>query len=168
MNAIAKPMTEGSAMSSDDWCTPKWLCELLGEFDLDPCGNERSRVHATRDCGPWRAKSWPGGPANQIDGLTYDWQDCSVFCNPPYSNVMPWAQKLAAHEGPWCALLKLDPSTKWWATLMSANPTFAPFKKRIKFEGEPNMTANFPSVLVYRAWEPSKALREHLWMRGWQ
>lgn len=143
-------------MNSDDWCTPKWLAELLGPFDLDPCSNELSHVqakltfegHGDHDCGdtaPWGKRT-------------------SVFCNPPYSNVLPWALRLVDHAGPWCALVKLDPTTKWWATLMTANPTVAPFRKRIKFEGDKNMTANFPSVLVYSAWRPSAELRKHLWL----
>ena len=85
-------------------------------------------------------------------------------CNPPYSNVGPWAARLVAHDGPWVALVKLDPTTKWWATLMSTMPTVACFRKRIKFEGAQTMTANFPSVLVYSAWRPPAALRPHLWL----
>lgn len=153
-----KPMTNGSALSSDDWVTPKWIAESLGHFDLDPCSNGRSHIRAS----VWCALDHP--IEEQRNGLAYDWSGQSVFCNPPYSNVLPWATKLAEHEGPWCALVKLDPTTRWWATLMSANPQVAPFRKRIKFEGTPDMTANFPSVLVYRNWSPSRALAEYLWI----
>jgi hypothetical protein len=155
-------MSKGSEQSSDSWCTPKWLCDLLGEFDLDPCSNERSHLQAfmrlTGDSGA------QGDGMCNVDGLAIAWETQSVYCNPPYSNVMPWAAKLAAHDGPWCALLKLDPTTKWWATLMSASPTFAPFRKRIKFEGDKAMTANFPSVLVFKRWYPSDELAKHLWL----
>lgn len=144
-------------MSTDEWCTPKWLAEALGPFDLDPCSNASSHIKSlTR-----KALSLPA-PDN--DGIAWDWLGLSVFCNPPYSNPLPWARKLAAHDGPWCALLKLDPSTKWWAALMEAAPVVAPFRKRLKFEGEKSMTANFPSVLVYSAWRPSAALVPHLWL----
>lgn len=152
-------MIDGSALSSDEWTTPKWLCELLGPFDVDPCFNFRSHV---------LYRVLVMGPDFGSDGLNEQWDSAwSVYCNPPYSNVMPWAAKLAAHDGPWCALLKLDPTTKWWATLMTANPTIAPFKKRIKFEGDKAMTANFPSVLVYRRWAPSDELAQHLWIARW-
>lgn len=159
MTAIAKarPMVEGSSLSSDEWCTPKWLCELLGTFDLDPASNTRSNVAAHRWCGPDHAFG------QMRDGLSFDWSG-SVFVNPPFSNVMPWAQKLAAHDGPWCALIKLDPSTRWYAALMVPGVTVAPFKKRLKFEGDKDMTANFPCALVYRAWAPSRELAEHLWI----
>lgn len=137
--------------ATDEWCTPASLASLLGEFDLDPCSNASSHIQARNR---WTIA---------VDGLTTCWSG-SVFCNPPYSNVMPWAERLAAHSGPWCALLKLDPTTRWWATLMQANPTVSPFKKRIKFEGAQAMTANFPSVLVYSAWRPSAELAAHLWI----
>lgn len=147
-------------VSTDDWCTPKWLAELLGWFDLDPCSNGKSHVVSDHRCQLDHEQG--------VDGLTADWSGFghvySVFCNPPYSNVGPWAAKLRDHAGPWCALLKLDPTTKWWATLMEAVPTVTPFRKRIKFEGDKAMKANFPSVLVYSAWRPSAELRSHLWL----
>lgn len=164
---------------TDDWCTPKWLADALGPFDLDPCSNISSHVRASTMV-QLEAVDLTRGEDRlsldeicaferrtrtvQGDGLAYDWKRNSVFVNPPYSNVGPWASKLAAHDGPWVALVKLDPTTKWWATLMSASPTVAPFRKRIKFEGPQSMTANFPSVLIYSAWRPPAALRPHLWL----
>ena len=162
MNAIAKPMVPGSELTSDDWCTPSWLTDLLGKFDLDPCWNPRSTVNA-------RVAVGKVGPTYAEDGcgLEYEWGKCSVFVNPPYSNVLPWATKLALHGGAWCALVKLDPTTRWFDTLMSANPIIAPFRKRITFAGEKPMTANFPSVLVFKRWWPSDELAAHLWLPRW-
>lgn len=154
--AVARPMAAGSTSTSDQWRTPKWLCDLLGQFDVDVCGSPRSHVTS------WLAFRLEDG----VDGLKKKW-DGQVFCNPPYSNVMPWAERLAAHDDGWCALVKLDPTTKWWATLMSANPQVAMFRKRIKFEGDRDMTANFPSALIYRAWSPSRELEQHLWIARW-
>ncbi len=163
MVAIEKtrPMIEGSTLSSDEWCTPKWLCDLLGPFDLDPCSNPRSHVDALETC--WFGSTIP----SHRDGLTFDWGTRSTWVNPPYSNVGPWAVKLAAHQGPWCALLKNDSTTRWYAALMSANPIVAPFRRRLKFEGDRAMTANFPSMLVYKRWAPSDELAEHLWVGRW-
>lgn len=146
---------------TDNWCTPKWLTELLGCFDLDPCSNKHSTVLAHDCC------SLDDERETHRDGLAFDWSTRSVFVNPPYSNPLPWAQKLANHAGPWCALVKLDPSTRWWAALMEADPVVAPFRKRIRFEmpgDSRGMTANFPSVLVYSAWKPSAELAAHLWL----
>jgi hypothetical protein len=86
MIANARPMTAGSAISSDDWCTPKWLCGLLGRFDFDPCSNERSHVQA--DC-------LMSGGGDHDCGLSMSWGRASIFVNPPYSNVTPWAVKHA-------------------------------------------------------------------------
>jgi len=148
-------------MGTDDWCTPKWIADLVGSFDLDPCSNTRSHIIAGATC------SLDHADEERRDGLACDWSDSSVWCNPPYSGVMPWARKLTEHAGPWCALLKLDPTTKWWVELMRSMPTVAPLRKRVRFEGapgEPTMTANFPSVLVYSAWRPSRELAAHLWL----
>jgi len=155
----AEKITAHPSEGFDGWCTPRCLADALGPFDLDPCSNARSHIKAGLDYGRHAAPPFD-------DGLAQDWHG-SVFVNPPYSDVGPWAAKLAAYNGPWVALLKLDPTTRWWATLMSAAPTVAPFRKRIKFETDmpgPGMTANFPSVLVYSAWRPPAALREHLWL----
>jgi hypothetical protein len=142
-------------VSTDEWCTPKWLAEALGPFDLDPCSNTSSHIQADLRL---------TGEGDHDDGLSYPWGVLSVFCNGPYSNPLPWCEKLRDHRGPWCALWKLDPSTKWWAALMEATPTVAPFRKRLRFEGDKAMTANFPSVLVYSAWRPPAALMPHLWL----
>ena len=147
-------------IDSDSWCTPKELADELGYFDLDPCSNHRSHIQAGETCALDHALE-----ANR-DGLAFDWTHRSVFMNHPYSNSMPWARKLAAHAAPWCALVKLDPSTRWWAELMSALPVVAPFRHRVRFErpDKPPLTANFPSALVFRRWWPSKALAGRLWM----
>lgn len=150
-------------MSTDDWCTPRWLAELLGCFELDPCGNAKSHVKANIECRLDHTDATDPQHARR-DGLAYDWGWSSVFVNPPYSRPMPWCERLRVHEGPWVALLKLDPTTRWWSALMAASPTVAPFRKRIKFEGQQSMTANFPSVLVYSAWRPNTELRAHLWL----
>lgn len=154
-----------ASFDSDSWVTPAALAESLGVFDLDPSSNARSHITAAATCSlDGLSKCCVGR-----DGLALTWGG-SVFCNPGYSNVMPWARKLAAHDGPWCALLKLDPTTRWWAALMTASPTVAPFRKRIRFESGTgkDMTANFPSVLVYSAWRPQVALRSWLWLAGYQ
>jgi hypothetical protein len=142
-------------VSTDEWNTPKWLADALGDFDMDPCSNDASHISSTNR------------HTEKTNGLEWEWTG-SVFVNPPYSNPLPWCQRLAEHKAPWCALLKLDPTTKWWAALMQANPTIAPFRRRLKFEGEQSMTANFPSVLVWNRWKPSRDLAAHLWMQEWR
>ena len=144
-------------MSTDEWCTPKHIAEALGPFTTDPCSNKRSWIEAT-----WRYRL-DNHDEECRDGLQAAWRG-SVFLNFPYSKPLPWCERARDHAGPWVVLAKLDPTTKWWAVLMEAMPTVAPFRKRLKFEGEQSMTANFPSVLVYSAWRPPAALVPHLWL----
>jgi hypothetical protein len=74
--------------TSDDYYTPPFIFEALGvQFDLD--------VSAPPGGVPWV----PATRSLSIidDGLTTDWLG-RVWCNPPYSNVTPWAKKLILHN----------------------------------------------------------------------
>ncbi len=142
---------------SDSWNTPRWIADLVGEFDIDPASSPGSHIKAKR-----RLMLESGD-----DGLTAEWAG-SCWVNPPYSKPLPWCERLRDHSGPWCALVKLDPTTRSWAALMEIGPTIAPFRKRIRFEGPKAMTANFPSVLVWSCWRPPAALRPHLWLPTYQ
>lgn len=140
-------------MSSDSWCTPKKLARVLGVFDLDPCSNPRSHVRAKR------TYSLEKGD----DGLKEEWKG-SVFVNGPYSDPKPWCLRLAAHDGPWCSLWKLDPTTKWFKILIDAGANWGPFKRRLCFEKEGKIlaSANFPSVLIYKSWQPPPGVQDLL------
>ena len=86
---------------SDDWLTPPWLLEQLGEFDLDPC------------CPP----SMPWRTAKRMltlddDGLHADWSG-RVWLNPPYSEILPWVAKLARH-GHGMLLVFARTDTSWF------------------------------------------------------
>lgn len=142
-------------VSSDSWCTDTWLARALGRFATDPCSNPRSLITADRHL----------SLENGDDGLVAEW-GWSVFCNPPYSDPLPWAKRLASHHGAWVALVKSDPSTRWYAMLKLACTADAPFNHRLRF-GRPDkrpMTANFPSHLFWRWWEPTAELATHLWL----
>lgn len=146
--------------ASDEWCTPAYLAAELGVFYLDPCSNSRSHVIALKKYG----LEW------NTDGLKELWTG-SVFCNPPYSNVRPWADRLRDYEGAWAALVKLDPTTKWWREGFFGGthnlPDWAPFNERIKFErpDKPPLTANFPCALIWNnGYTPSPALFRRLFL----
>lgn len=91
--------------TSDDYYTPPFIFNALGvQFDLD--------VSAPPNGVPWI-------PAKQFltiieDGLTTQWVG-RVWCNPPYSNVTPWAKKLISH-GDGIALVQMTKSA--WFNLM--------------------------------------------------
>lgn len=133
-------------MSRDSWCTPKWLADKLGYFDLDPCSNERSHVNA--------AVRLDGSPGK--DGLAWPIvRGDKVFVNPPYSRgqVSRWVDRYADH---WDAtfLLRWDPSTAWFRSLMRrVGFVFFP-KDRIEFEPPPGVAASsnpFPHALYFTA-----------------
>lgn len=112
----------------DSWCTPPWLTDLLPEVDLDPCSNNRSTVKARQTYDLSRHE----------DGLKLEWAG-RVFCNCPYGNPLPWAQKLDASPlVTACAfLINADPSTKWWRLLASRLTHALFFTKRIQFVPPP-------------------------------
>lgn len=139
--------------STDAQCTPRDLALALGRFDLDVASNPRSHIQAERAFMLERGE----------DGLAEAWSG-SLWCNGPYSDPLPWCQRLRAHGGPWASLWKLDTTTAWFAELMAAGATWAPFRKRLRFERAGNCgSADFASVLVWKDWKPSKAVLAMLW-----
>ena len=75
-------------MTTDDHYTPPFIFEALGvEFDMD--------VSAPVGGVPWI----PAKRSLSIidDGLATEWVG-RVWCNPPYSKITPWANKLLSHQ----------------------------------------------------------------------
>lgn len=77
---------QSARMGKDEWLTPPWLLERLGEFDLDPCSpivrpwDTAKRHYSVRD-----------------NGLTQPWSG-RVWLNPPYGlEAARWLQRLADH-----------------------------------------------------------------------
>lgn len=75
----------GVDVDADTWLTPRFILDSLGAFDLDPC--------ATAQNPKWVA---PKCYTAVDDGLNQPWSG-RVFCNPPYSNTIPWVHKCADH-----------------------------------------------------------------------
>lgn len=139
---------------SDTWCTERELARQLGHFSTDPCSNARSHIRCEQSYMLERNEN----------GLERAW-GWSVFVNGPYSDPLPWCLRLAKHDGPGVCLWKLDPTTEWFSTLIMAGYSWAPFRKRLRFErpDKPPLTANFPSVLAWRDWTPGAELAARLW-----
>jgi hypothetical protein len=106
--------TDSVQATSDDCYTPRWVFDAMGlRFDLDvaaPVG------------GPWHV------PCDRYftaadDGLAQPW-DGLVWCNPPYSNYAPWADRFARHER--IALMGiLLPEVLWFPTVFNASDAVA-------------------------------------------
>ena len=150
---MSRPNVHGGSGDPDrgTWCTPAWLAELIGKFDLDPCSNSRSHVRATV------RRALEDGD----DGLDPDWllsplvvNGPRVFVNPPYENgsVPRWIAGYAHTR--FCFLLRFDPSTDWFADLYRRSELVAvPRGRRINFEPPPGVRASsntFPHALFYR------------------
>lgn len=88
----------------DEWYTPKWLFDSLGlKFDIDVC----SPVDTTYSNVPAKKRF-----NINDDGLAQKWEG-TVWCNPPYSNSEPWANKMIDHgDG---LLLTHIPMNALWA-----------------------------------------------------
>jgi hypothetical protein len=86
-------------------CTPKWLLDRLGEFDLDP---------AAADPRPWDCARISISKAD--DGLSQPWPaGARVFLNPPFNRyeVGRWIERLAEH-GHGIALLHARCEAAWF------------------------------------------------------
>jgi hypothetical protein len=142
------------------WCTPRWLTELIGRVDLDPCGNERSHVLADRTI------MWARGE----DGLAGDAVDSEevVFVNPPYGpgQVMRWVKRYRGYR--FMFLLRWDPSTEWFAELLPRTTHVWFADRRVDFEPPPRIRCSnnpFPHGLYLR--NPDQELLTRLVTRGW-
>ena len=127
--------------NNPEWLTPKYITDVLGPFDLDPCSPGIRR--------PWDTAKYHIGLPD--DGLQWDWFG-RVWCNPPYGRkTFKWIDKLADH-GNGIALIFARTETigfhqHIWA---KANGIFF-FKGRLAFADINGLTgdvANAPSCLV--------------------
>lgn len=120
--------------STDRWLTPLPIVQSLGEFDLDPCGEE---FHPT-------AKT-----IYTENGLGREWFG-RVWLNPPYSEVWIWLDKLVEH-GRGVALVFARTDTRWAQKALREATSVFFLAKRIKFtnpEKESKWTAGAPSMFL--------------------
>jgi hypothetical protein len=170
---VAEPEVE---IDRDTWCTPKWITDAIGRWDLDPCANARSHVDAER-CFLFEELGEDGldmsAVRKRLDIYTpKQWSSLRAFINPPYSKVMPWIE--AYGDTRFCFLLKLDISTKWFEALLAkCELVLMPRRTRIQFEAPPGVPPDqaianqFPHALFYaRAKDATDAIKA-LCFPGW-
>lgn len=106
---LAKNRGEAVA-ENDTWLTPPELIAALGKFGLDVCCPEKM---------PWEtAKRMICLPE---DGLAAKWRG-RVWCNPPFSNIAPWAERMHAHGSGILLCPARSTDSKWGqAVLQSAD-----------------------------------------------
>lgn len=114
------------------YLTPKWITDLLGPFDLDPCASHQR---------PWDiAKvNMTGEHTGGQCGLKTPWKGF-VWLNPPYgkSNGMDkFIRKLANHPGGGICLINATTQTiVWHSEIFPKATSFMFFKGRINFCNE--------------------------------
>lgn len=109
------------ANKNDTWLTPPLLLEALGRFDLDPCCSFRM---------PWKtARRMICLPR---DGLKERWVG-RVWCNPPYSDPLPWVEKMASHDNGIMLLPAKSFETRWGQRSLETMGSIFVFKGRLSF-----------------------------------
>lgn len=150
------------------YCTPKKYADAVGEWDLDPFSNPRSHIRSELACllergdnglmvpstpgsywiAPLDRESMEQGATAEMFVAT---PETRVFLQPPYSIV----EEAIAHYGHtrFCALLRFDPSTEWFARLWALTTAIAiPVGERIEFEPPPGVEASanpYPHAFYY-------------------
>lgn len=140
--------------SSDEWITPQWVIDALGDFDLDPC----SAV----------GQPWPTADRSftiEENGLMQTWTG-RVWMNPPYDRfqISSWFDRLVGH-GCGTALVFARTETDWFQRFVFQESSALLFvRKRIRFcsvDGTPGRyTGGAPSVLIAYGHDDAELLRD--------
>lgn len=129
--------------NSEEWATPiKLFNELNNEFHftLDPCA-----THENHKCDKYFTK--------EVNGLTKDWKNETVFVNPPYSktNTKLWVEKAyyqnKKYKNTIVMLLPSRTDTKWFHEYIYGKTEIRFIKGRLKFN-DGKFNAPFPSMIV--------------------
>lgn len=141
-NRFQQATPAGAAHTGTDiWLTPKWIIDLIGLSDLDPCGwcpsgkplVETARRYFTEE----------------TDGLSQPWTG-TVFVNFPYSQAYAWMAKTSRHNNG-IVLCFARTETKAWQDHVKNATGMVFLNRRVKFltaEGVEKGNGNAPSVLI--------------------
>ena len=128
--------------NSQEWYTPKYILDTLGEFDLDPCSPmvrpfDTAKVHYTK----------------ADDGLSRPWAG-RVWLNPPYKEVQAWMSAMAQHRNG-IALIYNRLGTHWFSRLVMPYTTGLLFLTgAIKFIPKEGTAKRAPNHYVLIAYDP--------------
>lgn len=130
---------------TDNWATPQDFFDNLNEefhFTLDPCANEENHK-----CDLFFTK--------EQDGLTKDWGEHVVFCNPPYGKeIANWVrysyEQSQKSNTTVVMLIPARTDTRYFHDYIYGKAEIRFIKGRLKF-GDATTAAPFPSmVVIYR------------------
>lgn len=126
---------------SNEWSTPQDFFDKLNDefgFGLDVCATEENTK-----CFQYYTK--------EQNGLEQDWDNSTVWCNPPYGReIGKWVKKASeARGGQVIMLIPARTDTKYFHEYVykKKNVEVRFLKGRLKFGGHKN-SAPFPSMLV--------------------
>lgn len=132
-------MTSGMYSSITDlWSTPQKFYDKLDEefhFTLDPCSTNENHK-----CVRYFTQ--------EQDGLSQNWDNETVFMNPPYGReISKWVEKASKTNGTVVCLLPARTDTRWFHDFIYGKSEIRLLKGRLKF-GENKNSAPFPSMVV--------------------
>lgn len=110
--------------ATNDWCTPQYITDALGTFDLDPC----------RCYGQVQTHAKDSFTVDD-DGLARQWHG-RVWLNPPYGQqIREWLRRLANH-GNGIALVpsRTEVDSWFWPFIWARATGIFFFRGRLYFE----------------------------------
>ncbi len=132
---------EKNTISSDEWYTPKYIIEYLGEFDLDPCAPVNPL---------WKTANIMYNKHD--DGLTKEWFG-RVWLNPPYSRplIEMFIKKMAEHNNGIALLYNRCDSNMFQDIIFAKAKAMLFMRHRIKFYKQDRTLGGSPgcgSILI--------------------
>lgn len=165
----------------DSWETPKDLFDVLNAefaFDIDvACSPHNSK------CGAGITEDMDSLSRNWFRDYSYEWffdsptaPTKSAWCNPPYSNPLPWVQKAYEEVNKNAGsvvvmLLNHDASTQWYSSALTyASEIRIMTEKRVQFVPPDGVKASTNSkgqcVIVFRKKQTNAPC--HTWHWDWR
>lgn len=138
--------------TTDVWLTPPTLIESLGKFDLDPCCPNNL---------PWKTADKFYSLENGEDGLELDWFG-RVWLNPPYSNWVPFMEKLKKHNNGIALVFARTETKGFFDHVWNDADSILFLKRRVKFvkaDLSSGGSSTAPSVLIAYGENNTKALK---------
>lgn len=135
----------------DEWLTPQYIVQALGEFDLDPC----SPINR-----PWNTAKKHYTVLD--NGLVQPWEG-RVWMNPPYGNQTTlWMQKMAEHNNGIALIFARTETKSYFPWVWNYGHSFMFLQGRLSFhhvDGTKGDTAGSPSVLIAYGANNTEALK---------